>query len=349
VNDDGTLTVSAYTHRDTYVLPLANLRVGSKDRINNTVFFAKSDDDLRISLLERGMVELVDPSVATPEERRAQESAKRAGSGLWSLTDAPPEPPEARSLRDRVRSGFAYLRERAQETASIVVSSGVALWMIQTASRRRHERKVNALVVGLAGVGKSAFVQAWRDADIGEADLLNVPPTITRSTVAHRRPILAGRYEIYPNVTDTPGSKPGVALDAILQRTANPLRKQILIVVLSPAQSNQETTFDQSFIMLQEGFVTGFIVALLTAQEVKRPALVIAYISKFDLFSTTPPRDSASASPLQAFQVAFRPHLSALKQACDREGVRFTHVIGSSVRRWGVRDVGTEIKEALYS
>lgn len=356
VKDDNTLTLDIYAQSDSHDLALDNLEMGDsaiRSHIEDTIFFASDDATLRISLLRSGYVELIDPDLASETEQAAQENAREALRGLWGSPapdrqNLPAESPRD-VIGDRMGQLVKFVKDRAAALGGLLFAGGFVVWACQAAVQKRHERKVEALVIGLPAVGKSAFVEAWRDNSVSPGDMLGLAPTIVKSTATHGRPIVAGRYELYPTVTDTPGSKPGVALDLMLRRRRRPFRKHILVLVLSPTTSFHGTAFDEKFIRIQEGFVSSFVEALLTAKKVRKPALLLVYVSKFDLYSHAAPRDSSSRATLATITDAFKPHLGALRQTCERERIPFREVYGSSVKRWGFAEVGEEIKVALYS
>jgi hypothetical protein len=366
IQPNGVITLRVYEDQPLRTLPAANLRFGSdalRDELLNVLHYITPADDqsLRLYLLREGFVVLIDQAVAPAAETGAQAEAKTAAKRVWAAptttaptttasTTLPSETTVKPDFTNRMRDVASTLWSWVRPVLPYLPLGGLMILLGQAGFKRRNQRKIDALIIGMAAAGKTAFVEAWRESNVSEDDLLNLNPTISPATVGHSTPIPFGRYEIYPYVTDTPGSNPGIVLDEIIGNRRH-IRKTVWIIVLAPVQLNRHpvsTRFDDSYILQQQGYVDSFVSAVLTARSITKPRLVVAFISKFDLYSTAPPNDTSSASARQALETAFAPHLTAIKDACATQDITYRLIVGSSVKRWSIGHVGDAVKTELF-
>lgn len=334
-----------------------NLRL-SKDpdvAVSTIIYSSRDPLDVRHRILSSGRAQLIDEANATESERAAQALAQEGAVGMWSESDPDPEQETREGGSDQEEAhtlvaAWNWLYDTARRLWGLAFAGGFIALAVSRVIARRHNRTFKALIVGSTSAGKTALHEAWRNPDIPAEKLLRTKPTAQRDKSKHPSPVVYGRYSIYPEVTDSPGSMPGI----VLEDTSSLKRRRLMIVVLAPtraneiAQSENGAIFESEYIAEQRGYVTGLIRGVLTARTTRKPELVVVFLSKFDLYSKYPPDDSRGQAKKKTFEDAFAPHISSLKQDCSKKKIRFGVVVGSAVRRWNIDDLESLVKQTLY-
>ena len=105
---------------------------------------------------------------------------------------------------------------------------------------------------------------------------------------------------------------------------------------------------DTDYIIEQRGFIN-LPQALVGKTRNVRPALVVLFVTKFDLFSARPPYDTASDVARADIVARFEEHREALALQCQRSNIPFEYIIGSAKCGWGVRDLRDSVTRKVLS
>ena len=130
-------------------------------------------------------------------------------------------------------------------------------------------------------------------------------------------------------LVDVPGDDKHHVINYLTSKKHKAFRKSFLIIVVAPTMENERcsVTYDQEYIDQQLSVIKSLWIAVIKAKAT-RVNEVILFINKSDLCRST--------SELEDF---FSPHATLLRKACNESGARFTCVVGSSVKRIGVKRV----------
>jgi hypothetical protein len=164
-----------------------------------------------------------------------------------------------------------------------------------------------------------------------------------------------GRFEVRPVYVAEPGGMAEKHLGELLVSRWRRPSKHVWIVAFSTTPDRSvtrveslQTELDHEFIGEQLGYLN-LPLAVLGLPRRRRPALVIATIAKFDLYSEHEPNSRQAANQRAALEHVFGRHVSRLKDACDAKRVPFKLEITSAARGWRVESMSRHIKETLYS
>jgi len=324
------------------------------------IIYLSSDPDYKMELLTRGLATLRDPNTAKPEYRAAQEKAKSELVGIWALD-------KSTTQAGTFQHGFATITQYLGTIIGYLVSTGVALWIIQAAIRTIFFRKkVNLLLLGEAAAGKTAIFLRLVDAHAPREKILDTEPTkAVVNKEQHFIPL--GKYEITPKLTDIPGTAYGAVWDAFTPLFAGlqdifPKGKlwdclflrtdTVIVMVVAPSKrksSSNGSTIDSDYVAMQRGYLQANIGGIVGARKTQKPKIIILFINKFDLISSHPPTDSASTEHKSIIQETFSVHCSNTAISAQNAGIPWEVVIGSALENWNCDRIMELIKVHLYA
>lgn len=79
-----------------------------------------------------------------------------------------------------------------------------------------------------------------------------------------------------------------------------------------------------------------------------KPLKVILFINKFDLYSKTPPEDSASSAIRKDLLNNFQAHIEIAFSQAKSKSIPFQVIVGSSLEKWNTSNLLQEISDAIY-
>ena len=182
---------------------------------------------------------------------------------------------------------------------------------------------------GEKGAGKTTLRKAIMEPDTPEEELKGTVPTRADSSVRYIRDDVERKIILVSKLVDVPGDDKHHVINYLTSKKHKAFRKSFLIIVVAPTMENERcsVTYDQEYIDQQLSVIKSLWIAVIKAKAT-RVNEVILFINKSDLCRST--------SELEDF---FSPHATLLRKACNESGARFTCVVGSSVKRIGVKRV----------
>ena len=342
-NNGSTLEIQAGTGTD-YNIDISGLRVNLSCAQRASF---SSIDNIRVALLEQGCAKIIG-APANSSEQEAQAQAKANRVGFW----APNAPPEAHHKNSSWLGSF-FLWVKTHKLISIpsiglVVSIAASPWLLKFIGwvvQIFYKRRVSIVITGAPSAGKSGLWTAWSNEYIpgaaGQISQLSPSSIVERAQIA---PVRMGKWALHPTLIDTPGGSPEEVLKGI--RRARWLKgaieryrtRRILLFVVAPHPLEAVAggdPCDASYIDKQAGYAY-LPAAIIGQRDPKiRPDMVIMFVTKFDLLSSTPPRDS-DGTAVSKMVNAFQEHQRLVKSACDDANVPYTWIIGSSTKFWSI-------------
>jgi len=297
------------------------------------LFSRTSLSTLRIEFLRFGCARLT-TSQPIEAETKAEQEGKDNRWGLWASlpevngTGAPTTNSDAVGLP---HTG-AWVGRNLFNIVSVILALLGLSWIAKIIDNWWQRKRVDIIMTGLPGAGKTDLWIAWRDEAAPDS---NSSPT---SSLAESKmdPIPLGPKVLVPNVVDTAGADPASILN-FMKRGRR--RKRVLIFVVAPTRLNKSSSpaFDEDYILEQKGY-SNLPRALIGARDRRlKPRLAIVFLTKFDLLSKSSPDDSTSASMKAQTLAKFDKIIASVESASRNNGVAFQLIVGSSrYRNWGV-------------
>jgi hypothetical protein len=345
----------SYIYNETIDFDISDLELDSdwekNDKIFNTVYTNYTSDDFRELLLENGLAIIKDVTKAKERDLEAQNRAKSENLGFWKTTT-------------NSKNGWTILGLKLWNIILILGSLGILSTISQYLYKKFFiEKKVSLLFIGLPACGKTTFIKRLKNPKISEKELLNTTPSTAYESHSSSNVIRRAKYEIYPRIGDTPGTRPDIILDKVYASKLNKVftfRNACLLVLLSPfinngVENNKVKKYDINkdidfeFISEQLGYIKGLVKGILRSVKTRKPKVLILFINKFDLISDYPPGDSVSLSLTKVIENVFSKHIQEIKIICDNLRIPCEIVIGSPVKKWNVEETLDIIVEKLYS
>jgi hypothetical protein len=356
--EGGKIVYERYNFSGQQELDISDLTVWDKadhETVFNTFYY--TSQDLRILLLQTGYAKLNDSSRATPNEVQAQEKAQSAGMGMWKKAPSPsptnyPSPGHDGSRWVEWNKYWSLLWQAFVILASVGIIGAVGRWLYK---KFYIQRRVKLLLIGEPSSGKTSLQLTLIDPHISKNELLNTKMSKAVLEKKGHKHIPRGKFEILPRVTDVPGAAYGSVWDEVLGHPSH-----ALVILICPYRFNGvakdgskqllsvAADIDRQYIDMQLGYVQAYVEGLLGAKRTKKPKMVILFISKFDLFSKTPPDDSASDQITKQLNGVFNSHINSAKSAAQKASVPCEVLIGSAVEKWNTEAVLTAVAKALY-
>jgi hypothetical protein len=257
-------------------------------------FRSEKIPNFKLELLKQGYASIKSGSMASPEDKEAQNQAKSSSKGKWGNVVKPPSqttPPTKNdnwNFLDIIKNIF------------FLVSGGASLYGIKATIdnliKLFKRRSVDLIMLGLGSTGKSWILARLRNPKISPTELSNIGITnLAKNTKDKAIPV--GSYDIIPTYIDTAGGQPGNQINAIFRK----YRKSIWVLVLSTTDKNK-VSFDSQdadkintlHINEQLGYIR-FPLEVLESSYGNKPKMVIVCIGKFDIFSDDPPNIAVPA------------------------------------------------------
>jgi hypothetical protein len=309
--------------------------------------------DLTLELLREGYAQLDDPQQSVIPYQETENDARSVGKGMWS--------------GDRATTAGSPFTESEitnyVHTLGKFLLDGIAFWgglsavliTIGLAWRYLHRRPIPILLLGVDSSGKTWLWASINDPNISHQDFLSLRTrtTVTQVRVAEKRKPM-GRYELRPVYIDTPGGSPGSQTMELLKRRRFSYPKCVWVIVLSTTRQDVNYSNSESekiavdYIAEQLGYLA-LPLGMLMAPRTPKPEMVIAAISKFDLFSMHDPTDPLSSQAQEQLSSLFSKHTERLSEACKRAGVPFGWVTCSALKHWKTDRILTYIEKALFA
>ena len=335
-----TLTVYQYATPASVAVNVGNLSVDLTCARKNVWY---DYADLRVALLRSGCAVLENREAASQAERDAENQAKNQGIERWA-----PYPkasaPQPEASPSRFSAFLAWLKDNWDGLLGTILGLLGLSWVAAKIDKIRKGRKIDVVLTGLPSAGKTDLWTAWRN---DMAPRSNASPTAGARRMTDLEPVPFGRYTIYPEIVDTAGGDPSLVVQQLQGKRR--LAKQVLLVVLAPTRTNassQQNAIDQSYILEQKGFIN-LPQALVGDTGKLKPALVVVFVSKFDLVSGHTPYDTSSSAALHEVETLFAPHRDAISSQCRKANIPFEWIVGSARKGWGVRELRDALRKVV--
>ncbi len=309
--------------------------------------------DYRLLLLAQGTARILNESAATAPEKEAQAAAQSARLGAWARLMPPPEadrraerpnprnrPHEANKLRGLLRSVFDFGRNWLLPLGLVSFVGGLLY------KKFYIQRRLRLLLLGQASSGKTALSERILDPEVEARKLLSLAQSTRLERRKRNRHITHGRFELYPVVADVPGPRVGIAWDELSRKWFRP--PHAIVLVVAPTGLNTKGDQQEKYVHTQLGYAEALISGALGAKKTRKPAAVVLFMNKFDLFSAHPPNDSSAAESSKSFAQIFAEHSSVIRDACKKRSIPFIEVVGSAVKGWGSLRLVEKVGDALY-
>lgn len=311
-------------------------------------FYSRSEPDWTLEFLERGLAQLEDYSSAPTSHRAAQQAAREARLGIWaSDVAAGPAPPERVLDWNRIREWVVLYGG----LGAVIVALIAIFRLVRRVIRRR---RVYLIFLGPQSTGKTWLWTRIINPKVSRQTLEQIKQSPRRDLLKGPRPEVMGRYEVRPIYIDLPGGKPGEHLMELLTNKRLRPRKHVWIITLSttPRQdvtkdSSETDKVDRDYISEQRGYIA-LPLAVLQARKIRRPAMVIVAITKFDLFADREPNDPSSEPARIFLAQLFAEHIKRIKNECAGRKVPYALEFCSALVGWSVPDLSHDIRDALF-
>lgn len=299
---------------------------------------------IRVDLLELGCAKLTSATPAEAE-KAAEAKGKKDKAGIWSTSAAPPPAPNPAGVGGWSRF-VSWTVQNWLALLGLLLAIISVPWLAKGIDRWRHRWRVDVLLTGLPGAGKTDLWTAWRDNMAPKAD---AKPTTAITTSTSLRPVRYGEFTMDPCVVDGAGSDPASMLNSI--RRSRRRNRRVIVFVISARRQNtaNDVAYDHEFVVEQRGYAN-FPRAILGARDKRlRPRLVVLFLTKFDLLSSHDPWDSNSENVRVKAEQTFGEVIRAMRKDCQNAGVPFQFIIGSSKRGWGIQDLRDRVARSLVT
>ena len=376
--EDGTLTYRNYELKESRQVDLSDLvlseRLQRKDMRLPPPLDSMWQDipDFKVILLESGLAKLRNSETADRRYQEAQEKAREQGAGLWATPTPTPKPKRSpdqiASPSPLAASSSPTSQQDAPSVASVVFQRILEFakflwgWIVTLSPLGAGglgitgliyffyiRRRVRLLIIGQMSAGKTAVFSRLLDPHISADKILALEASKVKQKVKFRQHIQYAKFEIYPRLTDVPGSAFSTAWDELTRFRL--VRRHALVLVLAPTMKNVRSNgpvFDQKYLAVQLGYVQSFMEGGLGARKTRKPKVVILYLNKFDLVSDFPSGDSAAKAAEDKFLDQFREHKQSVELATKRAKIKLHVVIGSALKGWNSDNLITLVGKSLY-
>jgi hypothetical protein len=313
--------------------------------------------DFKIVLLQAGLAQLKNPETAEEKYRNAQAQAQKENKGIWYKSPTPT--PEVKTPEPTLSPQISSTVESSKESESSILWNNVVyilsviwefIWrwinygivgavisfLLYLGYLRFYvERRVRLLVIGKPSAGKTALLIRILNPKMDRQSIINLSPTKAAEKIIVKKPIRHGKFEIYPRMTDVPGSNVSTVWDELLRSRFT--RSHILLVTLATTETNQrinDNAYDEKYLNIQLGYIQALIEGAMGARKTRKPKVVIFFLNKFDLFSSYPPNDSGGFQAKTDFENIFKEHIASGMSALSKAGIKFHVIIGSALENW---------------
>jgi len=330
-------------------------------------YFYNQEKNLRILLLKNGCAKLKNSNNINNAELKAQEYAIYKKIGLWNNYDFSNE--ESIFTNFSFTKLFIRIKYKLfdlwnlfiQYCLKIIVTLSTigVLWLFCEKFLKKFykkffiERRFKLFIMGEVSSGKTALRNNLLNPNITKNELLDLSPSNKFSSKKRQRHIQIGRFEIFPEIADIPGSDFGGIWDNIIGTSY-----QGWIFVLSPLRKSgfdenrnklDDIEFDKKYINIQLGILNAYLRGGLTSKHNRRkPKILILFISKFDLLSEVKPDDSSAKDATKIIQNLFKEHIDNARFAARQANIEFEVFIGSSIEKWNIDQILNFISNKLY-
>jgi hypothetical protein len=144
-------------------------------------------------------------------------------------------------------------------------------------------------------------------------------------------------------------------MDEFLRRRWLVRTRVIWVITLTPTKSKAasladppDSKIDPLYISEQLGYLA-LPIGAITSKRIREPAMVLAVVTKFDLFADRDGVDPVSSDARRFLEHTFEKHLARLKAACERRSVPFQVEYCSALEGWRVESLMRHVKRALFS
>lgn len=332
---------------------------------NGRLFTGESIPDFKLILLEKGYATLKTQKKHSAIYSKAQEDAEKAHVGIWKLPTLPSQKPTPESASNSNNFNWSQFFGWLIGIIFTVVSLFGGSALIEYFNRWKRRNRVSLILVGRPATGKSWLWSRLIDPTISDAEQLRIMRNPQTKKKISCQAKLMGPYEITPVYTDVPGGDPGQQVDAFFQgkKVNNGLdrflkpNKSVWIIMLSTTpdeqvtfSSNDNLKIDRSYIDQQLGHLD-LPIGIIKSNDTPSPCMVILCMSKFDLFSSTPPNiDQNSKNAQSMLSNTFGKHIEAIKDTCKGKGIPFEIIFCSaSKENWGAEKILGYVERALLN
>lgn len=294
-------------------------------------YFYSELPDFKLQLLRNGVGKLRNPRAASSSYQQAELDAKTTGQGVWATKS----------------TWWQYVWRAFRIVGAVGLLGFLAKLLLK---KLYYERKVQLLILGKPGAGKTALYKRLTEPHLPPTDLLSLTPTRVVARNKKKKPIAHGRLEIYPVLTDVPGSQFGVAWDQLIGGICR--RVQALVLVVAPTKksklSSTDEKYDTRYLDEQIGYLEAFVEGPLGSQRLTRPRVVILFINKFDLYAGRTPEDSASKQMVDELSKVFAGHIDRVVKSAQRAKVEHRIVMGSAAQNWNCHSLLGLVADGIF-
>jgi hypothetical protein len=351
--DENHLEYSVYELKGVERVDLSDLIISdsAKGRPDGLNFLWDEVPDFKQELLNLGLARLREPAKASAQYLESERRAKELQLGIW----APKAPPPTPQIETERGFDFVALFWKILTYSWYLIS---ALGIVSVISAIYYflyiRRRVQLLIIGKPSAGKSAIFARIKNPKLDRKLILDLKPTPVRQGARLREHIQYAKFEIYPRLTDVPGSAYSTVWDEVTKWRFRFgfMRRHALLLVLAPTEKNSKTTMsegdDQRFRDTQLGYVQALVEGSFGARKTAKPKIVIVFLNKFDLACDYPPGDSNASDQEKGFTLLFAEHLKSVRLAAEKAGIHFHAFAGSALNDWNCSNLITVIGKTLY-
>ena len=347
--EGGTLTIQSYTETEIQKVDVSDFMI-SKDLIANPskLGLYYSPIDFRIILLKTGMAKIVDSSKIKPSEFDAQNQARDNMIGVWKQN--PERKNEATGISEFLWNVFSLLNNWTV-IAFVLGFFGFVFFRDFFKALYRTifiERKIRLLLAGDTAAGKTALKATLLNPIISKEEITRLRTSSKEERGKVEKTIIAGRYEIFPELIDTPGSQPETVFNTLFGK-----QKCILVFVVAPVkhygQEQDLIKWDTRFLDMQLGMIKIYMGAVASNMLKNKPLSIILFINKFDLLSARHPEDSNSAAIKNDLLNYFKGHIEIVTVNSNKRSIPCEIIIGSTIEKWNTNNLLQKISNSVYN
>lgn len=316
---------------------VVNMHVSfSEESLDDTALVA----EVRQFLLEDGYARLSDESIATEDEKKAQEYARENKLNIWanyqdSDTEGDDEKEEDSGFMQWWNKCYNFVQNNKWQILELLIALGAIPVLFRFLRRKLYTRKIEIYLGGGISSGKSTLRHFLINPDISEEELLDQNPTQKVEKTRIVRDDNNSKLTLEAFVVDNPGNILNNILDEM--NRGSRFRKYVLIIIIAPTRSNNiSNDIDREYVEDQLQTIKKFWIPILKTESIPKPESVILFANKSDLFSDPSCLDRV-----------FGEHRRLLEKACKEikkpQIIYFEYIRGSIVKRRGLN----RIKEVL--
>lgn len=308
-----------------------------------------SIEQFREAILRQGCARIVG-NAQSKNEQDAEQAAKNSGTGVWkpaaTTTTSASTTTTAPTTPSKPSEFFKWLGTNAVALVSAFFALLAIPALYHFARRARNRKRVEVVLFGIGGAGKTDLWTAWAEGNASES-----PGEPTKVGMGEKRvvnPIPLGEYTLMPTLIDGAGGDPAGMLNS-MQATGR--HKKIMLIVLGPHGQRVRTVpaIDPVFVQEQIGYLA-FPRALIGDKTGQiKPDLVALVFTKFDLLAAKPPGDSSSEDVANDYLSRFQKVADAIQRECKNNATRFVKIVVSAKRGWGVDDLQQRVTRLIFT